>query len=219
MISAVIFDVDGTLLDTERLYVDAWRTACLEQGYILPEDTIRRTRAVDRTVAAQIFKEALGKDFDYQATYLRRVELAEAEIEARRKPLIKPGAVELLDYLDAHGIRKAVATMTSGEKTRRHLDAAGLLCRFSIAVTGDMVQNGKPDPEIFLTTAALLGVSPEQCAVCEDSYAGLEAARRAGMLPIMIPDYVPARDTERAFAEILPSLSEVIGLIQEANHE
>lgn len=219
MISAVIFDVDGTLLDTEHIYVSAWRTACREMGCELPEDVIRRTRAIDRTLAVQIFRESLGQDFDYFAAFARRVEIAEAVIAAKTQPLVKPGACELLNWLDAHGIKKAVASMTDSGKTRSHLESAGLLHRFPTVITGDMVTKGKPDPEIFLRSAALLGAEPETCIVCEDSYAGVEAAKRAGMLPVMIPDYVPAREQERAFARILPSLFEVISLIEEQGYE
>ena len=79
MITAVIFDVDGTLLDTEHIYVSAWRTACREMGYELPEDVIRRTLAIDRTLAVQIFRESLGQDFDYDAAY-RLMERKAAEM-------------------------------------------------------------------------------------------------------------------------------------------
>ena len=219
MIRAVIFDVDGTLLDTERLYVEAWRKAVSEMGYELPEDVIRRTRAIDRAIAERIFKDALGEAFDYYEAFRRRVEIAEAVIASGTHTLPKPGAFALLDWLDAHGIRKAVASMTRRDRTEPHLQAAGLLDRFPVRVTGDQVQKGKPDPEIFLTAAALLGVEPASCMVCEDSYAGIEAANRAGMLPVMIPDYVPARQQERETAKIVPTLFDVIGLLEENSHE
>ena len=219
MIQAVIFDVDGTLLNTERLYVEGWRMAVRQMGLELPEDVILRTRAIDRGIAVRIFKESLGEDFDYDEAYRRRVEYAETEIASGRYELPKPGTFELLNRLDTNGIRKAVATMTGRETTERHLKQAGLLDRFPIRITGDEVKKGKPDPEIFLLAAQKLGVRPEACMVCEDSYAGIEAAYRAGMHPVMIPDYVPARDKERACARVVPSFYEVIRLLEEENRE
>ncbi|MCQ2421138.1 MAG: HAD family phosphatase [Clostridia bacterium] len=218
MIKAVIFDVDGTLLDTEHIYVEAWKKAGLEQGFEIPEEALRRTRAIDKKLAEQIFKSYVGEQFDYYETWKRRVRIAEEMIDAGAI-LLKPGAVELLDWLDENGYAKAFASMTGKELTYAHLGKAGLLERFSVRVTGDEVKNGKPAPDIFLMAAAQLGVSPEECIVCEDSYAGLQAAKNAGMLPAMIPDYVPAREEERGYAVILDSLFEVPGLIDTKNRE
>lgn len=217
MIKAVIFDVDGTLLNTEHIYVEAWKEAGREQGFEIPEEALRRTRAIDKKLAEEIFKSYVGEQFDYYETWRRRVRIAEAVIAAGTAQLLMPGAVELLDWLDAHGLRKAIASMTNREHTYAHLEKAGLLDRFSVRVTGNDVKNGKPAPDIFLLAAEQLGVLPAECIVCEDSYAGLQAARNAGMLPVMIPDYVPARDEERSYAVILDSLFDVSALIEARN--
>ena len=217
MIKAVIFDVDGTLLDTERIYVDCWREAAREFGFELPEEALRRTRAMDRKVAEKIFQSYVGERFHYHEVWLRRVELSEAIIASGKRELLKPGAAMLPDWLDAHGIRYALASMTLREKTESHMERAGLLPRFPVRVTGDDVTHGKPDPEIFLLAAERLGVPPEECMVCEDSYAGLLAAKNAGMTPVMIPDYVPARDQEREYATIIGSLLELPAVIEAIN--
>ena len=208
MVKAVIFDVDGTLLDTERIYVDAWKEAGRRLGFEIPEEALKRTRALDRNVAEKIFQSYIGPSFSYMKTWTLRVEIAEEVIASGARPLIKPGVPEFLDWLDKNGIPYAIASMTASEKTCSHLDRAGLLCRFPVRVTGDEVSHGKPDPEIFLRAAEKLGVDPADCAVFEDTYAGIQAAVRAGMLPVMVPDYVPARDEERACAVILNSMAE-----------
>ena len=187
MIKAVIFDVDGTLLDTERIYMKAWKEAAAEAGYVMPDSVLQKTRAVNTKDAARIFEEEIGNGFSYQAVRPIRVRIAE-EIIRRESPILKPGVLELLAFLEEKGIRLAVASSTNQQGTREHLAESRILDRFEVVVGGDMVTNGKPHPDIFLKAAETLGLAPEACIVVEDSPAGIRAAHAAGMKAVLVPD-------------------------------
>jgi beta-phosphoglucomutase family hydrolase len=187
MIKAVIFDVDGTLLDTERIYMKAWKEAAAEAGFVMPDSVLQKTRAVNTKDAARIFEEEIGNGFSYQAVRPIRVRIAE-EIIRRESPILKPGVLELLAFLEEKGIRLAVASSTNQQGTREHLAESRILDRFEVVVGGDMVTNGKPHPDIFLKAAETLGTAPEACIVVEDSPAGIRAAHAAGMKAVLVPD-------------------------------
>lgn len=187
MLKAVIFDVDGTLLDTERIYMQAWKEAAAEQGYVMPDELLRKTRAVDAKVAAQIFEEEIGNGFSYQKTRPIRVRIAEEIIELE-SPILKPGVLELLSFLREKGIRLSVASSTKTKTTKEHLQINGIADWFEVIVGGDMITKGKPNPDIFLKAAELLGEAPENCIVVEDSPAGIRAGSAAGMKTVLVPD-------------------------------
>ena len=187
MLQAVIFDVDGTLLDTERIYMQAWKAAAAELGYVMPDAVLQKTRAVNTKDAARIFEEEIGNGFSYVKARPIRVRIAE-EIITRESPILKPGVPELLTYLENRGIRMAVASSTNTQTTKEHLAASGIENRFEVIVGGDQIVNGKPHPDIFLKAAALLGVVPESCIVVEDSPAGIRAGSAAGMHTVLVPD-------------------------------
>lgn len=187
MIKAVIFDVDGTLLDTERIYMKAWKEAAAEAGYVMPDSVLQKTRAVNAKDAARIFEEEIGNGFSYQAVRPIRVRIAE-EIIKRESPILKPGVLELLAFLEGKGIRLSVASSTNQQGTREHLAESRILDRFEVVVGGDMVTNGKPHPDIFLKAAEALRVAPEECIVVEDSPTGIRAAYAAGMKAVLVPD-------------------------------
>lgn len=187
MLKAVIFDVDGTLLDTERIYMQAWKEAAAEQGYVMPDELLRKTRAVDAKVAAQIFEEEIGNGFSYQKTRPIRVRIAEEIIE-RESPILKPGVLELLSFLREKGIRLSVASSTKTKTTKEHLQINGIADWFEVIVGGDMITKGKPNPDIFLKAAEILGEAPENCIVVEDSPAGIRAGSAAGMKTVLVPD-------------------------------
>ena len=187
MLKAVIFDVDGTLLDTERIYIQAWKEAAAEQGYVMPDELLRKTRAIDAKVAAQILEEEIGNGFSYQKTRPIRVRIAEEIIE-RESPILKPGVLELLSFLREKGIRLSVASSTKTKTTKEHLQINGIADWFEVIVGGDMITKGKPNPDIFLKAAELLGEAPENCIVVEDSPAGIRAGSAAGMKTVLVPD-------------------------------
>lgn len=187
MLAAVIFDVDGTLLDTERLYIQAWKQAGALLGYPMTDALMYSTRGRDGQTVQRLMAEALGEDFPYDEVRKLRVSLAEEAI-SREKNLCKPGAMELLTELSRLGIPFAAATTTDKDLTAAHLEAAGLARLVTHRVTGDMVEHSKPAPDIYLKAAALLGVAPGECLAVEDSLTGLAAATAAGMQTVWIPD-------------------------------
>ena len=187
MLKAVIFDVDGTLLDTERIYMQAWKEAAAELGYVMPDELLRKTRAVNTKDAARIFETEIGNGFSYEQARPLRVRIAE-EIIKRESPILKPGVPELLDFLKQKGIRLSVASSTNLKGTQEHLAESQILQHFEVVVGGDMITKGKPNPDIFLKAAELLGLQPQECIVVEDSPAGIKAAYSAGMKAVLVPD-------------------------------
>lgn len=184
---AVIFDVDGTLLDTERIYMQAWKDAAAELGYEITDELLRKTRAINVKEAARIFESEIGNGFSYDKTRVVRVRIAE-EIIQRESPILKPGVTELLAFLQEKRIRLSVASSTHLKGTKEHLSESGILEPFEVVVGGDMVTKGKPNPDIFLKAAELLHLAPEECLVVEDSPAGIRAAHAAGMKAVLVPD-------------------------------
>ena len=187
MIKAVIFDVDGTLLDTERIYMHAWKDAAADLGYEITDELLRKTRAINVKEAARIFESEIGNGFSYDKTRAVRVRIAE-EIIHRESPILKPGVTELLAFLQRKDIRLSVASSTNLKGTQAHLAESGILDPFEVVVGGDMVTKGKPNPDIFLKAAELLHLAPQECIVVEDSPAGIRAAHAAGMKAVLVPD-------------------------------
>ena len=206
---AVIFDMDGLMLNSEPIYRLACVTAASALGCSVTDELyhqlLGRTEADSEGILQTYFEGRL----DVNAFRRLWSENFSAAVE-RSGMERKDGLDDLLDALDARSILYAVATSTGRERARHSLAAAGLLDRFSTVVFGDEVRNGKPDPEIFLTAATRLGVDPSLCIVLEDSDAGILAAARAGMRPIMVPDLkAPSEEAARAAVVIARSLREV----------
>ena len=202
MIKAVIFDVDGTLLDTERIYMRAWKDAAVTCTDAVTDELLRKTRAINVKEAARISESEIGNGFSYDKTRVVRVRIAE-EIIARESPILKPGVLELLAYLEDKGIRLAVASSTNTQTTKEHLAASGIADRFEVIIGGDQIVNGKPYPDIFLKAAEALGEAPENCIVVEDSPAGIRAGSAAGMHTVLVPD-------QAAITQEIVDLSDVV---------
>lgn len=201
---AIVFDMDGVLFDTERVYFEAWDIAAEEMGIEIQE--IRQKCAGHN--AADI-KALFDAYFDGKATYdvfgKRKNEHFRQILEERGVPE-KKGLHEILEFLKADGYRIALATSSRRETAVHHLECTGILPYFDVLTTGDMFVHGKPDPEIYLTACKLLGSDPSETYAVEDSYPGLESAHRAGLKPVMIPDLFPPNDFTRAVATEYPSL-------------
>jgi HAD superfamily hydrolase (TIGR01509 family) len=141
----------------------------------------------------------MGADFPYEALRLKRRDIEYAHIDRYGVPT-KPGLESVLGWLEARAFPRAVATSSARATAHRLLQAAGVRQRFEIVVGGDEVTHGKPAPDLFLLAAERLGVAPSDCVVLEDSSAGIRAAHRAGMTPILVPDLQSPEDDVRALA-------------------
>ena len=207
--TAVLFDMDGVIFDSERAQMAIWLEIAAQEGLSDMEAVYHRCIGVTMEATGQILREAYGEDFPWQDFRRRTTEGYRERYAGGRLP-VKPGARELLDALHAKDVPLALASSTQGELVRQWLSEAGLLVRFDLLVTGDMVTRSKPDPEIFLKACALLHVKPEDAYVIEDSYNGVRAAFAGGMHALMVPDMLPPDAEMREKAEqIFPSLWEV----------
>jgi HAD superfamily hydrolase (TIGR01509 family) len=187
---AVIFDMDGLMLDTERLALAAWREACAALGVPCDVDVAQRMIGRNQADSVAIVLAHYGARFPVQAVMARSATAYEAIVE-REGIALKPGLTALLDWLAAEGIVTAVATSTRRARALAKLQRTELLPRFAAIVGGDEVERGKPAPDIFLAAAERIARAPAACVVLEDSEPGLHGAHAAGIAPIMVPDLHP----------------------------
>ena len=208
-VGAVIFDMDGLMLDSEQMAQTAWRRALAGWGLALPDDLYLQLIGRAAPDTKTILRNAFGAALPVEEAYTRKQQYLDNEIALKGIPL-KPGLLELLDFLDALRMPKAVASSTHRAFVMRKLTLTGLLPRFDAVSCGDEVANGKPAPDVFLSAAERLGVPAERCVVLEDSDAGIRAAHAAGMIPILVPDLKPPTAEIAALTHrVFPSLVEV----------
>lgn len=198
-IKAVIFDLDGTLLDTEKLLVKYWCRAASELGFPMTREQALRIRSLTHRLVPPLFKEWFGESCDYMKIRARRMELMQEHIDLYGLD-VKAGAAELLSYLGEKGYLRAVATATDIERAGRLLKTAGLYGSFDRIISASMVEWGKPKPDIYIYAAKQLGLEPQECIAVEDSPNGIISASDAGCLTVMVPDLTPPEK------ELLPRL-------------
>lgn len=208
-VAAVIFDMDGLMLDTERIGMQAWAEAGRVAGVEIPETFIKAT--IGRTVKdiREMLHTSFPADFPVEVVARAADDSYHRQVSQPDIPH-KTGIVEILDFLEIRAVPRAVGTSTREDSAMLKLRASRLDRYFDIVVAGDQVPLGKPAPDIFLEAARQLGVAPRQCIVLEDSYLGIQAAHAAGMIPFMVPDALPPTEEIRRLASrIFQSLHDV----------
>ncbi len=214
MIRAVIFDMDGLILDTEKLLVRFWVQAANEMGFPMTRENALYLRSLHRSYAIPYLKERFGEEFDYLKVRGRRMELMREYLSDN--PLeLKPGAVELLDHLNKRGIPAAVCTATDYERASDYLAQVGIFDRFDKIICAAMVKRGKPSPDIYLYAAEQLGLPTGECMALEDSPNGVRSAAGAGCVTVMVPDLTqPDAELLELIDEKADSLADVIGILE-----
>lgn len=217
MVKAVIFDMDGLLLDTEKLLVRYWVQAANEFGYPMTREHALELRSMHRSFAVPYLKGLFGEGFDYIAVRSRRMELMREHLS--HEPLeLKSGAEELLTYINDRKIPAAVCTATDPERARDYLTAVGIYEHFDRIICATMVERGKPMPDIYLYAAKELELVPGECLALEDSPNGVRSACGAGCVTVMIPDLTePDEGLAKMIYARADSLSGVCGIIDRLN--
>ena len=214
-VRGVLFDMDGLVLDSEKLYTRFWREALEELGHPMTWEQALGMRSLDHSCGQAYLDRCFGPGLDYQAARAIRIRRMDAWIEVHGVDP-KPGIAALLDHLSAHHIPCAITTSSPPDRVRAHLTPLGLYDRFDKHCSGYEVAHGKPEPDIYLYGAAQLGLAPGDCLALEDSPAGIESASRAGCLSVVVPDQdaPDAATLSRSFARA-DSLVDVIDLLEE----
>ena len=213
-IQGVLFDMDGLVLDTEKLYSRFWMEAANDLGFPMTYEQSLGMRSLNRTAGQEKFREYFGPTVSYDRVRNHRIALMDAYVAVHGVDL-KPGIRELLDFLRENHIPCAITTSSPMERIRSYLDFHGLTHRFDKLCTVYDVPMGKPAPDIYLHGAASLGLNPENCLALEDSPTGILAASRANCLSVMIPDQDQPDDAAAALLYAkADSLFDIISLLK-----
>ena len=210
MIDGVIFDMDGTMFDTERMWATFWEPALAALGLPYREGLAEAARGTAGVTTRNVVRQFYGPDCDAEAIVDSLHRVADEVFFSAPVPK-KPGLDALLAWLKARHIPMAVASSSREAMIRHNLDVWGLTQDFTAIVSGQHVAHSKPDPEIFLLTAQKLDVEPSRCLVLEDSYNGVRAGAAGGFVTVMVPDLVPAdNEMKRLYTMECASLEEVL---------
>lgn len=205
-VKGAIFDQDGLLFDTERVFEQAWLDTGKAFGLPMTLEIAHRMSGRGRRELVRVARDAFpGVDAE---AFVERVHTLAADVQLATAPVLKPGVREILCACRARGVRTAVASSSMRRLVDHNLAAAGLTEFFDVIVTGRDVRNGKPAPDIFLLAARRLGLPPADCVVFEDALPGVEAALAAGCRPVMIPDRVPPPADLAERCRVCPTLIE-----------
>ena len=188
-IEAIIFDMDGVIFDTEKLYFNVWERIFKKYGYDMTIDVYSSVMGIGRDNVKKVFKEIYGQDIPIEQMYKEKDEEVLAAIE-ENKVEVKAGVKDILEYLEKNELKIALATSAKRDRVYKQLIGAGLLEKFDYILCGDEIINPKPNPEIFIKVAKKLEIKEEHCLVIEDSYSGLNAAFNAKMKVVHVPDLI-----------------------------
>jgi len=213
---AVVFDMDGVIFDSEKLYRRHWKITGKEYG--IDDDEMNELcnliAGATKNHNERLMKTHFGEDFDYET--FRRKTMTRMDEDISRNGLdLKPGVLELFQYLKENGYKIGLATSTQQERAQSNLKNAGILDVFDKIVYGGSVPNGKPAPDIYLKACEELGVKPSEAIGIEDSINGVKSSSSAGLYTIMVVDLIEPTEEIRLLAQqIYNSLFDVIDFLQ-----
>ncbi len=212
-ICAVIFDMDGTMIDTEKIKENGWKYAGECQNIIIDDKILSEMRGTNKEYCKEFINKKF-KNINFEKLYNDRKEFIEKYININGIKM-KKGLMEILQFLKSNNYKIAVASSSEKETIRKYLAKINVLDFFNVIVAGDMIENGKPNPEIYLKAVEKLNLSTEQCIGIEDSNSGILSVYRAGLKPIMIPDLEqPKEEVKNILYAKLNSLEEIIEILQ-----
>lgn len=184
---AVVFDMDGLMFDTEKVFIMAWDYVGEQMGIGKAGYMSLKTLGLNVEKSEQVLKEEFGDKYD-QVTMRKLTKEFLTKYYSENRVPVKKGLYILLDYLKSEGYKLAVASSSPKWEVEEHMKDAGVFDYFQAIVCGDMVSKSKPEPDIYLKACEALQVNPKECYALEDSRNGLLAAHRAGCKVIMVPD-------------------------------
>ncbi len=214
MVKAVIFDMDGVLIDTEKHYNAAWCEAARMAGFEnFQREHALMLRSCDARLASEMMKDIFGESFDYYAIREIRRSLVAERLDKYGLEK-KPGIDDILAFLHERKIKAAVATATPIELTLQHLEKIGVRDQFDKIVSAKQVPNGKPAPDVYLFACEQIGESPSDCIAVEDSPNGIKSAYAAGCKPVMVPDLTqPDEEIRPILYAVVDTLADIKELL------